>query len=398
MDSKNRIITLTCSWLLIFAAYASVLCVSPVLNLTIQELNLTASQAGLLFSAPVITLGLFAFVGGFLGDIIGPRKAAGLGAILLSLSAFLRGISPNFAILLILNFIVGIGWGFIFPNLPKIVRLWYPNRFVGTATGIYSTGVFVGGTLALSITMPMVFPLMGSWRGVYYFWGTIAFIVTIIWWSLAREPSSFRSEELSPSQVSKGSFGAVLRNKYIWIVAIFFALAANITFYIITGWFSTFFMEKGISEISSGFLTSVVTIAGIPAVFLVPFVSDRIGLRKPFLWISCLIAAAAFLGVLYTPFILDIILMALLGITLTATYVISLFLPLELVTPAYAGTASGIVISIGYIGGALGPLIAGYLKDLTGSLTFSIILLVVIMVISLVLVFFIPETGVRKKT
>lgn len=396
MDLKNRTITLLCSWLLIFAAYSSVLCVSPILDLIIKELDLTASQAGLLFSAPVITLALVAFIGGFLGDKIGPRKTAGLGAVLLSLGAFFRGISPNFTILFILSLIVGVGWGFVFPSLPKLVKLWFPAKIVGTATGLYSTGVFAGGTLALGITMPIVFPIFGSWRGVYYFWGAIAFFIAVMWWILAREPSSFINNKPLLPHISKGTFGAVIRNKYIWVVAIYFALAANVTFYIITGWFPAFFIQKGISAVSSGFLTSLVTFAGIPAVFLIPFASDRIGLRKPFLCISCLIAAAAFLGIIYTSFVLDAILMVVLGITLTATYVMSLFLPLELVNPANAGTASGIVISVGYIGGALGPLIAGYIKDLTGTLTPAIILLAILMIISMIIIFFIPETGCRK--
>lgn len=398
MDTRNRLITLICSWLVIFASYISVLCISPVLNLITIELNLTASKAGLLFSAPVITLAIVAFIGGFMGDTIGPRKTAGLGVVLLTLGGTLRGVSPNFLILFLLNLVVGIGWGLVFPNLPKLVKLWFPNRLVGTATGIYSTGVFAGGTLALSITIPVVFPLVGSWRGVFYFWGAITFLITIIWWSLAREPYSKGDKKLASSQVSMSSFGAVIKNKNIWIVAIFFAFAANVTFYIITGWFPAFFIEKGLSEASSGILTSVVTLAGLPAVFLIPFASDRVGLRKPFLWISCLIATVAFIGIIYTSFILDFVLMSILGITLTATYVMSLFLPLELVDPAYAGTASGIVISIGYIGGALGPLIAGYLKDSTGTLIPSIIMLAVLMVISMVLVLFVPETGCKKHT
>ena len=397
MDLKNRVITLVCSWLLIFAAYASVLCVSPVLGLISQEFNLSASQAGLLFSAPVITLALIAFVGGFLGDKIGSRKTAGSGAILLSLSAFLRCVSPNFTILFLLNLIVGVGWGLIFPNLPKLVKLWFPDRIVGTATGIYSTGVFAGGTLALAITMPFVFPIFGNWRGVYFFWGAIALLIAVLWWILAKEPSSSKNSQPVPSQISIFSFGTILKNKYIWIVAIYFALAANVTFYIITGWFPAFFIQKGISAASSGILTSVMTFAGIPAVFLVPFASDRAGLRKPFLWISCLIAAAAFIGIIYSPFFLDFVLMIVLGITLTATYVMSLFLPLELVNPANAGTASGIVISVGYIGGALGPPIAGYLKDTTRTLTPVVIMLAVLMLISMVIIFFIPETGFRKK-
>jgi len=397
MAVGNKLITLICSWLVIFAAYISVLCVSPVLTLIVNELKLTSSQAGLLYSAPIITLAVFAFIGGFLGDNIGPRTVAGLGVTLLTISGILRGISPNFIILFLLNLIVGIGWGLVFPNLPKLVKLWFPDRLVGTATGIYSTGVFAGGTLALSLTIPVVLPLMGSWRGTFYFWGAIAGIITIIWWILVREPATFREKKTGSEQFSRSALIEVLKNKYIWLVAIYFAFAANMTFYIITGWFPTFFIDKGISEAGAGLLTSLTTMAGLPAVFLVPYASDKMGLRKPFLWISCLIAVLAFIGIIYSSYTMDFILMIILGITLTATYVMSLFLPLELVKPEHAGTASGVVISIGYIGGAMGPLIAGYLRDTAGSIVPSIIMLAVLTFISMILVFLIPETGYRAR-
>jgi CP family cyanate transporter-like MFS transporter len=394
---KNRYIALCCSWLAIFSAYASVLCVSPILDVITQEFELTASRAGLLFGAPIITLGLVAFWGGTLGDRLGPRRTAGIGAVILSVSAFLRGISPNFVVLLLLNLSVGIGWGLVFPNLPKLVKLWFPAKMLGTATGIYSTGVFAGSTLALAITIPVISPLVGSWRGVYFVWGSIALVITLIWWFLAREPDSSFDGNMSSMNVAKGSIKVIFWNIHIWIVAIFFALAANATFYIIMGWFPTFFVQKGLTENTAGFLTSLVTITALPAVFLVPFASDRVGLRKPFLWISCLLAAIAFIGILYTPVILDAVLMGLLGITLTTTYVMSLFLPTELVNPVHAGTATGLVISVGYIGGALGPLFVGYLKDLTGTLLISIVMLGIIMIISMILAFFVPETGWRKK-
>ena len=397
MDQRNRVIALACSWLLMFSAYSSVLCISPILNLSALEFGLTAFQAGLLFSAPVFTLALVAFMGGYLGDQIGPRKAAGLGAVVLALSALLRGISPSFAVFFLLNLLVGIGWGLIFPNLPKIVKMWFSDKVLGTATGIYSTGVFAGGTLALAISMPVVFPLMGNWRGVCLFWGVISVVIAVIWWFLAKEPTRSVVESSIPSQAPRASFSTVVKNKHIWVVAIFFGLAANMTFYIVTGWFPAFFLEKGLSEAASGLLTSLVTVAAIPAVFLVPFASDRLGLRRPFLWISCVVAAMAFFVIIFAPFVLDIVCMIALGATLTATYVMCLFLPLELMPSKQTGTASGIVISVGYVGGAFGPQIAGALKDLTGSLVPSIVLLVLLMVISAGLAFLIPETGWRRK-
>lgn len=398
MTSRSRVVVLACSWLMIFSAYSSVLCVSPILSLLAQSFGLTASRSGIVFSAPIVTLGLFAIAGGLLGDRIGPRKTAGFGGLILCLSGAFRAIALSFETLLVLNLVVGIGWALVFPNLPKLVRLWFSEETIGTATGAYSTGVFAGSTVALGATVPVILPLVAGWRGVFVVWGGIALAINVLWWCFAREPLSFRAGQPPSPKARRAAIAEVIGRRSIWIVAVFFALSANVTFYIVTGWFPTFFLQKGLSVNLSGLLTSLVTVAGFPAVFLVPFASDKTGRRKPFLWTSCILASGAFLGVIWSPVLFDVILMMVLGITLTATYVVSLFLPVELVEPENAGTASGVVISVGYIGGAIGPLLAGYLKDRTGTLVPCVVMLAALMVASAGLTLLIPETGWRKRT
>jgi len=58
--------------------------------------------------------------------------------------------------------------------------------------------------------------------------------------------------------------------------------------------------------------------------------------------------------------------MALIGIATSGTFSMILALPLELLPGEKAGTASGIVLSIGYLGSFLGPWVAGLIADALG--------------------------------
>lgn len=398
-NTSGRWVALACAWILVFFAYASVLCVSPILGRIIPALELTHTQAGILYSAPIITLAALAIPGGILADKIGVRKTAGIGATILGISAFLRGVPADFPILFMLNLMVGVGWGLEFPNLPKLVGSWFPSRSVGTATGMYSTGVFVGGALALAITIPLILPIFGDWRGVFYIWGIMSIIAAGVWWALAREPSNEQttSSISPPKRSSEVSFRTLLKNKHIWIVAIVFCLSANVTFYTMGAWFPSFFVKKGVTEGIAALMMASTMMVGLPVSFLIPFISDKVGLRKPFIWICCLIGAVAFLIIIYTPPTFDWILVGVLGATITSTFVMGLIMPLDLVETKHVGMASGIVISVGYAGAALGPLLAGYFIDVSGTFVYSLIMLAIVMLISMGLVFTMPETGWKGK-
>ena len=61
------------------------------------------------------------------------------------------------------------------------------------------------------------------------------------------------------------------------------------------------------------------------------------------------------------------------------------------------GTASGLILSIGYIGGVIGPLVGGRILDVTGSLDPSLIVLSGVSIAMAVVAFILPETGTRNR-
>ena len=89
--------------------------------------------------------------------------------------------------------------------------------------------------------------------------------------------------------------------------------------------------------------------------------------------------------------------MALVGATHHTRLATILMLPVELLPKEAVGRASGVIFSIGFVGGTIGAFMGGYILDLTGSLDLSLLILVVLSIVAAVIAFQIPETGTRAK-
>ena len=153
---------------------------------------------------------------------------------------------------------------------------------------------------------------------------------------------------------------------------------------------------KGASPETAGFIASCRGWAGFPVIFLMPWASYKVGLRKPFMWGSALLLAFASLAAMYVPVSWGWLLMVLVGAATSGTFSMTLALPLELLPIEFAGIATGTVLSIGYVGGFLGPWLAGRIVDATGSFDLALLLLSATGVLWAIVGLLIPETGHRR--
>jgi len=383
------------SWLLAFAMFSPMFCIPPMEHILREELLLTHAQTSLLFTAPILMIVALAIPAGLIADRIGVRKAAGIGAIIIAVGAILKGTATDASSLLAFTFIYGVGLGWCYPNLPKLISTWVPREKAGVATGIYSTGIQTGAGLPLAITMFLVFPITNTFQGVFFIWSIPPIMAAILWWVLVREPirNSIPSEPTSKSNVL---LRRVLQNKNLWLVSILLLLQ-NFFFYTWSGWVPLLMRLKGATASLAGLITSVTLWVGIPAVLLLPRLSHKLGLRKPFLWVPAIILALSAWGVMHIPLSLSLLIMTLAGIGTTTLFTMILILPVDMRPKEEAGTASGLVISVGYIGGILGPLIGGHILDRTGSLDLSLLVLVGVSIAAAGIAFTLPETGPKAR-
>ena len=162
-------------------------------------------------------------------------------------------------------------------------------------------------------------------------------------------------------------------------------------------WAPELMVMKGASPDLAALMASVVFWVSLPIAFVVPWTSDKLGVRKPFLWPSFLVLALVSLVAIYAPLSLGWLLMAAFGIGSAIGFVILLVLPVELVPAEAVGKASGMIISISYIGGLVGPWITGHIIDNTGNLDLALVVLIVLSAVATYLALRLPETGPRVR-
>ena len=371
--------------------YGALLCVAPMVHIIREEFDMTNAQVGLLISLPLGILAVAGIPAGMLADRIGIKKATMIGAAMMSVGGFLRGAVSDYTLLYLFTGLVGLGFTLVFPNLPKIAFGWFSREKVGLATGIYTTGIALGGTIPYVITLPILLHITNSSRGVFYFWATPAIAAFILCWIAIGEPPHTEERSHTLSQ-GKDSPLRMLRDRNLWLAA-FLMFANCMHFYLWVSWTPSLMVLKGATPELASTITSVRGWAGLPAMFLAPLLSYKIGLRKPFLWGSGLLLAVAALWAIYITVPLGWLLMILVGILSSGSFSMILALPAELSRTRSVGSASGMILSIGYLGGLIAPWFAGYLFDISGTLGWSLVGLFVIGLGWALAGALVPETG-----
>ena len=390
-----RIVILVFCWLAAATVYFSFCCVAPLSPMIIQSLGISRAAMGLLFSSPLFTFAIFAFVGGALSDKLGPRVIIGVGISLIALCGIARGaFHSSYPALLVLNLLLGVGIGLSLPNLPKLTAGWFPPAQRAWATSVYSTGIACGSSGGLFLTMPVAFPLAGrTWHQVFYVWGALALLVAVLMWLLIRNYPGYQT----PARSATLFDAAVYSNKTIWLVAAAFFWACWLFFSVI-GWIPTIMKTKGVSATAGGAMAALVPITGLVAMLVAPTLSNKLRRRVIFIWGSYAVGLLVVLAMIFSPISGFWLLLSLTGLIINTPFVIAVFvIPVDMIPRERLGAATGLIMTVGYIAALLGPWVSGAIWDMTGSVTGVMISLIIAYAIGIVISLFIPESYQGEK-
>ncbi len=385
--------------LLAIAMWTPLLCIPPIEYILKEQLQITHAQTSLLYNIPLWMVGVVALPAGLIADRIGFRKAGGIGAILIAVGSLLRGTATDMPSLLAFTFIYGVGFGWAFSSLPKMISALVPHEKTGIATGIYSAGIFIGSALALALTIPFVFPLTNSVQGVFFIWSIPAIVAAVIFWVSLKEPSpkSLKVESMPRSNVFfRQLLSKTLKNKNLLLLSSFHALHLFF-YYTWIGWAPTLVMSKGGTPELAGSISSLTFWVAIPASFIIPRLAHRAGLRRPFLLAPAIMMAIAALAWNHISLDTSWLTMILVGLADCAILVTVLAFPLEMVPEEEAGAAGGLMITAGHIGGPIGPLVGGHILDITGSLNRALLVLLGVAIAMICMSFRLPEIGPKGR-
>lgn len=327
-----------------------------VVSSVLKDLGLGIADWGSLWSAISFGTVLFAVIGGALGDRFGIRLTVGLGVFFMGAFLALRGTASSFATLYASMFLFGIALALTFSNVPKALGMWFPPDEFGLANGVTQAGYGAGAGLATILT-PLVLDSLGGWRNLTYILGTLTMSLGVLWLCTVRDRPPAVPETAARMGMGE-AMKRVLQVKDVWIVAgcYFLFLGGYIG---VIGYAPTYFVTaQGMTAPAAGVVLSIVMWGYVAGTFVLPTLSDRIGLRKAFyvpgtLLTGILIFIAAY--ALGTP----LWIVAILWGFMAGAAAIAFVIPLEMegVGPMLAGSAIGVAVTAGYLGGFVSPLI-----------------------------------------
>ncbi len=346
-------------------------------------LNFDYTQLGLLGTANFIGYLSMAIIGGFLAARFGTRMIISLALVLMGITMILTGLAESFGFAFAMRLLTGLGNGAAYVPAMALGSAWFAVKKRGFATGIVSGGIGLG-TFLSGILVPFLLTSYGAdgWRYSWYILGTIVIVIAIIVFLFLRNQPEDKGllpvgqeekEEIQTSslknKVSSLDWKKVYRMKGMWYLGIvYFFYGLSYIIYMV--FFAAYLVkEMGCTEAWAGGLWAMVGGLSIFCGVIWGSISDRIGRGNG--------AALAYLvlGVSYIVYALvkseaGFYLSAILfGLTAWSIPTIMAAAAGDFVGPRLAPAGLGFITLFFGIGQSIGPVLGGYLADVSNSFT-----------------------------
>ncbi|MFC1919967.1 MFS transporter [Chloroflexota bacterium] len=220
----------------------------------------------------------------------------------------------------------------------------------------------------------------------------------IMWIILAKERPLVTGKSTGTRLSILKQAKSVLRVRDVWLVAtmeicISGALVSAI------GLLPETLAERGTPSSTAGNYASLITWGVAAANIIGPYISDRVGLRKAFIWPLLLTssACATFLGILTGAPLIVLIVAFSLGLGAVLPLFKVLIIENESVGLSLAGSALGVIQTVNRIGAILMPVAMGAIIDSTGQYWPGFFLLALLLAFGALVVLKVRETGFKSK-
>jgi CP family cyanate transporter-like MFS transporter len=349
-------------WLAGNALRFTILAVPPVIPLIHDDLNMSATQIGILTGLPSMLLAFAAVPGSLLIARLGVRAALVTGLVLNALGGALRGALPDVTWLYAMTIAMGAGVAIMQVTMPSAVRAWLPRR-IGFATAVYTNGLLIGEILPVSLMLMLVLPAVhGSWQWGFVVWSVpVAIIAVIILFAAPRAPAG--------AAVVRRRWWPDWNSPLIWRLGIMLG-TTNATYFATNAFIPDYLRLNGQSEWISPALTAL-NLGQLPASLLLLAIAGSLE-RKIWPYVACgLLCAIATAGIVFGTGAWVAVAAAVQGFAGAAILILALALPPLLSPPDDVHRTTAAMFTISYSCAVIVPVISGILWDLSGIAAFA---------------------------
>ena len=334
---------------------------------------------------------------GYLVKRIGPRRAmllgSGIWVIALVVTPFVHTIPQLYGTRIAL----GAGEACFYPVAHTLTARWFPIQERARANASWLSGIFVGSTVASSLTAFSLTSL--GWAGAFWLQAGIALVLAfgvtlLLIRDDPRSASTVGSAEVthieenrfeSTKLIPKAGPQSPYRNYRYWLTMLMY-LGTNIPFYGLVTWLPLYLKEQ--RHISFGTVGVILTAANALSIVVMVGVSmwsDRRMRRASVAALGFAVEGIGILGaVLYPANTLVVGVWVFLGLAGNAWSIVTNWGLLHSLMPTHeVERSSGVFSSLTNLAGAGAPALIGWLLSTTGSYTPGFLFLVATIVVSI---------------
>ncbi len=354
----------------------------------VSELMVSA----LLLSFPLLYV-LLSIHSGTMIDKKGYRYVIILGSVISAVFSCVRIFDSSFYILLIGQTGIAIGQPYIINGISKLISDWFSKEHSAMATGIGTAGMLIGMTLGMGLT-PVLNESIGFQQTMAVFAG-ISVLLTLIFVFFGKENNLEKSKTIALSAVKEIKTLLHSRSLLILFMIAFFALGF---FNGLTTWLEPILKPNGINAEQVGMVGAYIILGGILGSVIIPALSDKFRMRKPFLMLGCVVGMILLYPLCTMSSITMLyVLGGLIGFFFLPGYALLLSMCEEVSGVEKAGTATGVLMLAGNAGAVVVIILMPLVKGDAVLWTNAVYLMLLLLIVTLILAFILKETFPKKE-
>ena len=364
------------SWTLIlfatavFMVRAGMLMLGPLLVELADDFDTSVAVAGQLAAATFITWGITAPLVGPISDTYGRRPVLLTGVLLMALGILGSGAAWNFASLLALRLITGIGSAMIPPTIMAAMADSLPPEKVGKAVGFITASSWVG--VALGVPAIALIGHIGGWRLPFYITGGLSLTVWMMLWMWL--PSSQRNLGQNINLFNR--FKDIGRRSAPWYVLIANAAQQAALLGLMT-YFAAYMIEiYGWDKASTAPGLALLGVGAVIGSFAGGMIAGR---ARRLEWLVVVSLSGGLLtGLLFS---LDISAWIVVAMAFVVSVLVSVSMPVQMTLMMHLagqsrGTAGGMFSTSNQLGGVVGASAGGLMLSLGGFSAVGLLFLI----------------------
>lgn len=347
-----------------------------------EDLKITPAMSSLLSSLFFLGYFFFQIPGAIYAANKSAKKLIFWSLILWGGLAMATGMISNVSLLIVIRFMLGVVESAVMPAMIIFLSRWFTKAERSRANTFLILGNPVT-ILWMSILSGYLVKSMG-WRWMFIIEGAPAIIWAFFWWRLIqdkpREANWLTTEEkdaledqlqLEQKNIKPvRNYGEAFRLKVVILLSLQYALW-SIGVYGFVMWLPSIInAAPGSNIVTTGWLSAVPYVLAVIAMLGASYFSDKMLIRKNFVWPFLLIGAIAFYGSYLAGtdnFWLSFVLLVIAGGAMYAPYGPFFALITEILPKNVSGGAVALINSFGALGSFAGAYLVGYLNGATGG-------------------------------